>query len=56
MIYYTTNGTEPTEHAGLRYNAPIKITTTTVLRAKAFADGKETSATGTQTISSSRTW
>ncbi|MFW2386008.1 MAG: lamin tail domain-containing protein [Akkermansiaceae bacterium] len=37
-IYYTTDGTEPTLTNGTLYSAPIKITTTTVLRAAAFKD------------------
>src|SRR5262249_36452752 len=32
-IYYTTNGVEPTERSGSLYTEPVRITTTTVLRA-----------------------
>ena len=48
-IYFTTNGAGPTERAGSLYTAPLKITTTTILRASAFSEGLEPSDTGTQT-------
>lgn len=35
-IYYTTNGSEPTEKSGKLYTDSISITTTTVLRARAI--------------------
>ena len=48
-IYFTTNGAEPTAGTGSIYSAPIRIATTTVLRAAAFKDGLEPSGTDTQT-------
>lgn len=41
IIRYTTNNTEPTLSNGLTYTAgsPLNITTTTVVRARAFIDG-----------------
>ncbi len=48
-IYFTTNGVTPTPRNGSRYTAPVKITTTTVLRTAVFQEGQEPSATGTQT-------
>ncbi len=35
-IYYTTDGSEPTESPGQHYTAPISVTTSTELKAKAF--------------------
>ncbi len=35
-IYYTTDGTEPTESPGQHYTVPISVTTNTELKAKAF--------------------
>ena len=49
-IYYTTNGARPTRHTGSRYNGPLKFTTTTVLRAASFQDGKPLPASGTHTF------
>ncbi|MGI6369774.1 MAG: CotH kinase family protein [Candidatus Kapaibacterium sp.] len=40
-IYYTTNGDEPTLNSNL-YLSPISISTTTVLRAKAISNNKDT--------------
>src|SRR4051812_13383684 len=40
-IYVTLSGARPTERTGSIYAAPIKIVTTTVLRAAAFKDGLE---------------
>jgi len=37
VIRYTTDGSAPTETAGSIYSAPVPVTTTTVLRAAAFA-------------------
>jgi hypothetical protein len=48
-IYFTTNGAEPTAFTGSFYSAPIRIATSTVLRAAAFKDGLEPSGTDTQT-------
>ena len=39
-IFYTLDGSEPTENT-LLYTQPIRITKTTVLRARAFIDGYE---------------
>ena len=50
-IYYTTDGTEPDNVNGTLYTEPITISTTTTLRAVAYAEGLavsfETSATYT---------
>src|SRR6185295_14947225 len=48
-IYFTTNGAVPDERSGLRYSAPILITTTTILRAAVFRDGNWV-ARGTETF------
>src|SRR5438105_568256 len=48
-IYFTTDGAPPTERTGSLYTAPIKIPTTTILRAAAFKQGLESSGTETQT-------
>ncbi len=45
-IYYTTNGDEPTESSTL-YTAPVAISTTTTLKAKAYKAGMDPSATAT---------
>ncbi|HVR36152.1 MAG TPA: lamin tail domain-containing protein, partial [Methylomirabilota bacterium] len=37
-IYWTTNGSPPTETTGIPYSGPIEITTTTALRARAFRE------------------
>lgn len=39
VIYYTTDGTEPSENNGATYTSPIPITTTTVIRAIATKPG-----------------
>lgn len=39
-IYYTTDGTVPTESNGKLYSKALDITKTTVIRARAYADGK----------------
>ena len=38
-IYYTTDGTEPTEAQGTLYTSPIVVEKTFVLKAKAYYDG-----------------
>lgn len=48
-IHFTTDGTVPTEATGTLYTAPLLVTTTTTLRATAFADGMHPSNTATQT-------
>lgn len=48
-ICYTTNGLVPTLANGLVYSTPIRISGTTVLRARAFKDGYEPSNTDTHT-------
>ena len=48
-IYYTLDGSRPTETAGLPYTAPIPVTTTAMLRAAAFKPGYEPSDVETQT-------
>jgi GH18 family chitinase/chitodextrinase len=45
-IRYTTNGSEPTSSSSV-YNAPVSITGTTTLKAKAFKSGMNNSATAT---------
>ncbi len=46
QIRYTTNGSEPTE-SSLQYNGAITISSTTILKAKAFKTGIEASITAT---------
>ena len=48
-IRYTTNGSEPTS-SSTAYSAPITITGTTTIKAKAFKDGYRESDTYTQTF------
>jgi hypothetical protein len=48
-IYFTTNGAEPTERTVLLYTTPIKIMTTTILRATAFKEGLEPTDSDAQT-------
>jgi hypothetical protein len=48
-IRYTTDGSEPTETVGTTYTAPIAISKTTCLRAKAFKTGLIPTNTDTQT-------
>lgn len=48
VIRYTTNGTVPTVDNGYVYTAPLRINSTTVLRASAFAPWFEPSAPDTQ--------
>ncbi|MEM1123341.1 MAG: CotH kinase family protein, partial [Bacteroidota bacterium] len=47
-IYYTTNGSEPTENSQL-YESPIPLNTTQIIRAKAF----KTNATASEVITNS---
>lgn len=39
VIYFSTNGDEPGPGKGQRYTAPLNITNTTIMRARAFKDG-----------------
>jgi hypothetical protein len=39
QIYYTTDGSEPSDENGIQYSAPVPIQTTTVLRAIAMKSG-----------------
>ena len=39
QIYYTTNGSAASPASGLLWERPLRITTTTVLRAAPFKDG-----------------
>ncbi|MBZ0256497.1 lamin tail domain-containing protein, partial [bacterium] len=39
VIYYTTNGDDPTPEDGEIYQSPIHVSTTTMLRAAAYRDG-----------------
>ncbi len=48
VIYYTLEGSEPDEKASI-YLTPIAITKTTILKAKAYKDGKKPSDTITET-------
>ena len=47
-IYYTTDGSEPTE-SSIQYSMPLNITTTTTLKAKAFKSGYTASQVATAT-------
>jgi hypothetical protein len=51
VIYYTTNGTAPSETSSI-YSSPIQVTTTTTIEAMAVASGYSNSApvSGTYTI------
>ena len=49
VIRYTLNGLEPSATAGLVYNAPLRITNTTTLRAATFKDGCLPARTRTHT-------
>ncbi|PKL42693.1 MAG: hypothetical protein CVV42_20775, partial [Candidatus Riflebacteria bacterium HGW-Riflebacteria-2] len=45
QIYYTTDGSEPTEIPALLYSAPFTVSATTTVKAKAFKAGNTPSAT-----------
>lgn len=49
VIYYTTDGTEPTAANGKQYSEPIVIEQTTTIKAIAVLDGTESSNVGTFT-------
>ena len=49
VIHYTTDGSEPTLSNGSQYAGPLTVSTTTVLRAAAFADNAIPSNVDTQT-------
>jgi len=49
VIYYTLDGTVPTQNSGQVYSAPILVAGTTVLRAAAHRTGYQPSNTDTQT-------
>ena len=48
-IRYTTNNSLPTANSGNRYTGPIRVSSTTTLRAAAFKDGLGPTNTDTQT-------
>lgn len=48
-VFFTTNGAFPSPHSGTRYREPLHLTTTTVLRAAAYADGVKTPRAATRT-------
>ncbi len=48
VVYYTTDGSEPTEESNV-YSAPLTFTKTTVLRARILEDGKMPGLTKTMT-------
>ncbi|MGL5674955.1 MAG: chitobiase/beta-hexosaminidase C-terminal domain-containing protein [Cellulosilyticaceae bacterium] len=48
-VRYTTDGSEPTANASL-YNAPIAVSKTTTIKAKAFKDGMNDSTTASATF------
>lgn len=56
IIRYTTDGSEPTPEHGTPYTGPVPISTTTVLRARAFLDGYVPSPTATQTYVFAESW
>jgi len=47
LIYFTTNGDEPTELPALLYTNPVSVSTSTTLKAKAFKAGMNASNTST---------
>lgn len=49
-IYYSLDGSEPTINTGILYNQPIKINTTTILRAITTLSDEATSAAVTNTF------
>ncbi|NLT03882.1 MAG: T9SS type A sorting domain-containing protein [Bacteroidales bacterium] len=48
-LFYTLDGSTPSETQGIRYTTPLNITTTTVVRAIALKDGWEKSRVATST-------
>jgi hypothetical protein len=48
-IYFTLDGSEPTEQSGTLYTAPVTVTTTTTLRAAAYLENYLPSNIDTQT-------
>lgn len=40
QIYYTLDGSIPTKEKGIVYQSPINLNTTTIVRARAYKDGK----------------
>ncbi|MCA9217165.1 MAG: tandem-95 repeat protein, partial [Planctomycetales bacterium] len=48
QIYYTLNGSIPTQETGVLYTVPIDVSRTSNLRAAAFKPGMVPSSTGTQ--------
>jgi len=50
QIYYTTNGSAPSKSNGKLYSSALKILTTTIVRAIAYAKGKDPSSVATQTF------
>lgn len=48
-LYYTLDGSEPSQTRGIRYTAPLNITTTTVVRAVAVREGWQKSRAATST-------
>jgi hypothetical protein len=49
VIYYSLDGSDPGPGSGSLYTAPVQITNTTILRARAFRDGFRPSEARTQT-------
>ncbi len=49
IIHYTLDGSEPSPAHGLVYESPIKVSTTTTLRAMAFREGWESTNVDTHT-------
>ena len=49
FIYFTTDGSIPSASQGTRFETPIPVETTTILRAIAVAEGKASSNVDTQT-------
>jgi CotH kinase protein/Chitobiase/beta-hexosaminidase C-terminal domain/Lamin Tail Domain len=56
VIRYTDDGCEPQENFGAVYAGPITISTTTVIRARAFRDGMVPSNADTQTYVFPSAW
>ena len=53
VIYYTVDGSDPTDESALVYSGPVTLTKTTLVRAVFVEDGKDPSSevyiSGTQT-------